>query len=197
MRQALRCALAVLLWVSAAATPAAQDGPPALTVAPITFDGTTFHHRWNANGQYEFTPAGQEDLGNWIEMVTVWVYPTIADGDALARQANGVLGQYEQSGGQIIRTNSTPRTAAKPAEHFIAGLLQAKLDDRHVAEFVATRFVMVDCHGAAIVYSRRAYGDDAPRQVGQWIAANGQRVENALMAWDPSRTVPALQSRGL
>ena len=193
MNTALRVSLAVLLLIlplAPSAAPAPRGGD---AIAPVTFHGTTFHYRWSELGQFEFTPAGQEDLDAWTEMVTIWVYPTITDADALAAQANAVLGKYEPSGGQVIRTNSLPRTDAKPAEHFIAGVLTARQRDRRIHEFVATRFLMIGGHGAAIIYSRRAYGDDGMQSLGQWISANGQGLENAAMTYDPSTVIPALR----
>lgn len=193
MNRAFGLALGALLSLLSLAPQAAPTPRGADAIAPVVFNGTTFHYRWSQFGQFEFTPAGQEDLDAWTEMVTIWVYPTITDADALAAQANAVLAKYEPSGGQVLRTNSVPRTDARPAEHFIAGLLTARQRDRRIHEFVATRFVMIDGHGAAIIYSRRAYGDDGLQALGPWIAANGDTVERAAMAYDPSAVIPALR----
>lgn len=155
-----------------------QARPPAS--ATLTFNGTTFHLRWSKDGQAEFTPAGQEDLQRWSEMVTVWRYPALRDGEALAGQANRTLGAYKGANGKVLRTNSTPRTAAKPAEHFIAAFLGSP----SLVEFTAARFVLVDGAGAAVIYSRRAYGKPAKPDLGPWVAQHGASVEQKLMAFE-------------
>lgn len=171
------------LLVIAATTFLLQASPPQArppASATLTFNGTTFHLRWSKDGQSEFTPAGQEDLQRWSEMVTVWRYPAIRDGEALAGQANRTLGAYKGANGKVLRTNSTPRTAAKPAEHFIA----AFLGNPSLVEFTAARFVLVDGVGAAVIYSRRAYGKPAKPDLGPWASQHGASVEQKLMAFD-------------
>ncbi len=111
------------LALAVAPLPAQGAKAPKPKPAAVTFNGTEFHLRWSKAGQFEFTPAGQEDLNRWTEMLTIWRYDAIRDGDALAAQANRTLGAYQSARGKILRTNSLPRTAQKPAEHFIAVLL--------------------------------------------------------------------------
>lgn len=167
----------------------AQTPKPAIPKpATLAFQGTTFHLRWAKDGQFEFTPAGQEDLQTWSEMVTVWRYPGIKDGEGLARQANATLGAYKGAQGRILRTNSTPRTPSKPAEHFVA----AFLGNASLVEFTAARFVMVDGQGAAVIYSRRAYGKPAKPDLGPWVSRHGADVERRLMAFDPRPVLAAL-----
>ncbi len=175
-------ALAILLMLSSWTLPLASQAPgaPRPKASTLTFNGTPFHLRWSKDGQYEFTPAGQEDLNRWSEMVTVWRYAAIKDGEALAGQANRTLGAYKGANGRILRTNSTPRTASKPAEHFIA----AFLGNASLVEFTAARFVLVDGQGAAVIYSRRAYGKPAKPDLGPWVSQNGAAVEQRLMAFD-------------
>ena len=193
MNRSVRTLLVATLLLLAPAAPSVSA--EAAAVAPLTFNGTTFHHRWSQGGQHEFTPAGQEDLAAWTEMVTIWLYPTVTDGEGLAAQANAVLGAYEGSGGQILSTNSLPRTPAKEAEHFIAALLTGRPDGVPVAEFAAARLLLVDGRGVAVVYSRRAYGDDAVQRLGPWISASGARAEATVMAFDPAPAVSSLSSR--
>jgi hypothetical protein len=172
------------------ASPALAVLPALLLVAPLpaqapkpaslTFQGTTYHLRWSKDGQFEFTPAGQEDLQKWTEMVTVWRYPAIKDGEGLAGQANRTLSAYKGAQGRILRTNSTPRTPSKPAEHFIA----AFLGNPSLLEFTAARFVLVDGQGAAVIYSRRAYGKPPKPDLGAWVSQHGPEVEQKVMAFD-------------
>jgi hypothetical protein len=52
--------------------------------AAFTFRDVGYFHRWSQNTQHEFTPAGQEDLKKWADMVTLNAYTHVRDGDALA-----------------------------------------------------------------------------------------------------------------
>jgi len=183
-RSSALCILACASLGSQAQAPKSPSAKP----ATLTFQGTTFHLRWAKDGQFEFTPAGQEDLQKWSEMVTVWRYAGIKDGEGLARQANGTLNAYKGAQGRILRTNSAPRTPSKPAEHFIA----AFLGNASMVEFTAARFVLVDGQGAAVIYSRRAYGKPAKPDLGPWVSRHGAEVERRLMAFDPRPVLAAL-----
>lgn len=182
------CSIRLLcLALAASLAPLAGQGAKS-PAATLSFNGTPFHLRWSKEGQFEFTPAGQEDLQRWSEMVTVWRYPAVKDGEALAGQANRTLGAYKGAQGKILRTNSTPRTPSKPAEHFIAAFLGGP----GVVEFTAARFVLVDGQGAAVIYSRRAYGKPAKPDLGPWVAGNGAAMEQKLMAFDLRLALAAL-----
>jgi hypothetical protein len=68
---------------------AAEDRRSHATTADkpaFMFGGVGYFHRWSQNDQHEFTPTGQDDLEKWSDMITINVYPTAHDGDALARQ---------------------------------------------------------------------------------------------------------------
>jgi hypothetical protein len=164
-------------------------------VINFEFSGTSYFLRWSKAGQFEFTPASQEDLNSWNEMVTVWLYPSITDGEGLAAQANTVLSNYKNSKGKILRTNSIPRTPEKPAEHFVAAMLGGANGGTRFLEFVAARFVLVDGKGVGIIYSHRSYGEQAPQELGGWVAQNGATVEKAAMGFDSSNVVSYLQKK--
>jgi len=85
----------------------------------FVFAGTDYFHRWSQNDQHEFTPENQENLDKWADMITINVYQSAHDGDALAAKANAVLENYKTHNGRVLRTDSVPRTADRPAEHFI------------------------------------------------------------------------------
>ncbi len=144
----------------------------------LEFDGIEFLHRNSEGNLHEFTPADQEDLEAWTDMLSVIVYPDVEDGDDLAEIANRVLGLYKGNG-DILRTNSIRRTDEKPAEHFIAAVLAGN----EFIESALARFVLVDGTGIGLVRSRRAYGDSA-EEVGVWIKENGPKTEETLMDWD-------------
>jgi hypothetical protein len=147
--------------------------------AAFAFAGSDYFARWSKNHQHEFTPAGQEDLGEWADMVTVNVYPAVRDGDALAAKANEVLGNYKAHNARVLRTDSVPRTADRPAEHLIAVLFARP----QFIEVAFARFRLADGAGSSIVYSHRIYGEKAGNDASAWLQANGPKMEKALMSW--------------
>lgn len=178
------CCLSLLLIAPAFAK---EPLPPP---ASVSLGGVQYLHRWSRAGQNEFTPAGQEDLKKWRDMVTLNLHAKVRTGEQLAGLANGVLGNYQGAGGRIVRTDSKPRTPQKEAEHLIVALLSAP----GVIEAAFARVVLVDGQGMVVVYSHRAYGPQAGATIGKWLEANGQKVETQLMAWN-GYTRPAQLAR--
>lgn len=160
----------------AIAAPAA-GGPPA-TPLTLTFAGQTYRLRWSSQHQHEFTPAGQDDLSRWTDMVTINTYPGVSDGEGLADVANRVLGTYKQNNAVVVRTSSVPRTADRPAEHLIVVLFPT----RDSIEAVFARLRLADGRGSALIYSHRLYGPKAGEAMAAWLQANGPSVERHLMA---------------
>ncbi|MGB7566189.1 MAG: hypothetical protein WBM08_15725 [Prochlorococcaceae cyanobacterium] len=167
-------AVLLMAWPIAAN---AAGGPPASPVV-LKFADQTFVHRWSSKHQHEFTPAGQEDLSRWTDMVTINTYPGVSDGEGLADVANRVLGNYKQNKAVVLRTNSIPRTAVRPAEHLIVVLFPV----RDYIEAVFARLRMADGRGTAVIYSHRLYGRKAGDAMAAWLKANGTTVESRLMA---------------
>ncbi len=118
---AVACGLVDAEQTRAAAAPAKSA---------FTFRGVGYLHRWSMNGQYEFTPEGQQDLEKWSDMITMNVYPDAHDGEASASKANAVLENYKSHQGMVLKTNSVPRTSDRPAEHFIAVVLGGRILSR-------------------------------------------------------------------
>jgi hypothetical protein len=145
----------------------------------FVFRGVGYFHRWSGNEQHEFTPAKQEDLEKWSDMMTVNGYPDAGDGDRLAATANAVLENYQNNQGKVIKTSSVPRTADRPAEHLIAVVFTRP----DFVEAAFARFKLLDGEGCSAVYSHRIYGEKAVDQMDAWLSANEEKVENALMAW--------------
>lgn len=165
------------LIVAAAATLKSKEDRSA-----FAFQKVDYFHRWSQGTQHEFTPAKQEDLDHWADMITVHAYPGVDDGDKLAESANAVLGNYKRAQGKILKTNSVPATEEQPAEHFIAVLFtQPKFSEAAFA-----RFKLVDGKGHSFVYSHRFYGDNAAEEMGDWLKDNSDETEKALMDWNPS-----------
>jgi hypothetical protein len=174
----------VLLLAAAPSADAQADRARQAAATTLTFGGSDYLHRWSKDGQNEFTPQGQEDLAKWIDMLTINVHESVRDGDQLAGLANVVLGNYQRAG-KIVRTDSKPRTPARPAEHLAVALLGGN----GFLEAAFARFVLIDGVGFVVVYSHRAYGNGAANEMGQWLQSNGPSRETVLMAWEG---VPAL-----
>ena len=145
--------------------------------ATFVFRGVAYYHRWSQNNQHEFTPEKQEDLKKWSDMITLNAYPDVNDGDGLAAKANAVLENYKRNQARVLRTDSVPRTAERPAEHLIA-VVFGRPDFIEVA---FARFKLVDGKGCSFVYSHRIYGEKIGEEMSAWLRANGPAVEKALM----------------
>jgi hypothetical protein len=156
---------------------AADSSTPA-----FSFREVEYFHRWSEANQHEFTPAKQEDLEHWTDMITINAYPGVDDGEKMAGTANAVLGNYRSHQGKVLRTDSVPATDERPAEHFVSVLFTRPA----FAEAAFARFKLVDSQGYSFVYSHRFYGDKAAGEMGEWLKTNGEKTEKALMDWDAS-----------
>jgi hypothetical protein len=172
----MRRLLLVLLMVLPTALQA-QGGPPGPPLS-LRFREQVYERRWSGPHQHEFTPAGQEDLSRWTDMVTINTYPQVRDGDGLAEVANRVLATYTSNNGRVLRTASVPRSAAGPAEHLIVALFPRP----ESIEAVFARFRLADGRGTAVIVSHRIHGRAAGPAMQAWLEANGPDVERRLMA---------------
>lgn len=154
--------------------------------AAFSFAGVAYFHRFTVNDQQEFTPRGQENLETWTDMVTMHRYPQAKTGEALAAIANAVLENYKANGATVVRTDSVPRTKAKPAEHLIVVMFKR----REFTEIAFARFKMNAGVGTAAIYSHRAYGKTAGDVIGTWIERNAEAIERTLMTWNATPTPP-------
>jgi hypothetical protein len=170
----------VTLMLACSVLAAAEAGPPGAASPGLTlsFNGTTYFHRWSSQGQNEYTPQGEEDLSAWKSMVTINQHDWARNGDQLAELANRVLGNYQASG-RILRTDSKPRSKDHEAEHFAAVLLGGP----NPIEIAFARILLVDGRGVVIVYSRRFSGATVDNDLRTWLAANGESTEKALRSW--------------
>lgn len=158
-------------------------GQAGKTPTPVKFNGGTYVHRYSKGNLHEYTPKSQPDLKKWTDMFTINDYPQVKDGEGLASMANTVLENYKGGKAMVVRTNSLPRTATKPAEHLIVVLFPQPT----FIEAAFARFVMNGKQGASLVYSHRIYGTKAGDAMSTWLKSNGEKVEKALMAM---RSVP-------
>ena len=166
-----------------------QQGPvaPATTIAiaqnkspAFTFGNVNYFHRFTEKDQHEYTPAGQEDLKAWTEMVTLLVYRNVKDGEGLASTASSVLETYKANRAVVVKTDSVPRTKDKPAEHLIVVIFGRP----EFIEVAFARFRMYNGLGSAVVFSHRIYGKAVGDKMQDWLAKNGQAIEANLMKWD-------------
>jgi hypothetical protein len=164
----------------AALTCVVSRAPGKAESSAFVFQGAEYFHRWSNKEQHEFTPAKQEDLEHWSDMITINGYPDVEDGDELAEAANVVVGNYERAGAKILRTTSVPRTAEQAAEHFVSAFFSRP----DFAEAAFARFKILDGTGHSFVYSHRVYGEKAGDEMKTWLRTNGAAVEKALMEWD-------------
>ena len=151
--------------------------PPAKPA--FVFRGVGYFHRWSKNDQHEFTPEKQENLDKWSDMMTVNAYPDVHDGERLAGTANAVLDNYKRHQAKVLKTDSVPRTADRPAEHLIAVVFGRP----NFIEVAFARFKLVDGTGCSFVYSHRIYGEKIGDEMSAWLSANGSDIEKALMEW--------------
>lgn len=162
------------LAIACAALAAAPAQKPA-----FTFRNTEFFHRWSKNNQHEFTPANQENLEKWTDMMTINAYPDTKDGDRLADRANAVLENYKRHEAKVLKTTSVPRTPDHPAEHLITVMFTRP----GFAEIAFARLKLIDGKGFSLVYSHRLYVDE-PKAADAWVGANAREIEKALMEWN-------------
>lgn len=172
--------LAASCFLSTVNAATAQDLEDAEKDAAFSFADVEYFHRFTKEDQHEYTPADQEDLKTWKDMVTVLHFRNATDDEALATQANAVLENYKKAGGAVVKTTSVPRTKEKPAEHLIVVIFGRP----EFFETAFARFKMLEEMGAAVVYSHRTYGENARDGMAAWVKKNGPATEKSLMEWD-------------
>lgn len=161
----------------------------------LDFGGTAYLHRWSAEGQeqHEYTPAGQEDLKAWREMITVIYFPQFTDGEGLAQAANRSVAYYQSIKGQILHTRSVPATETAPAEH----LLIAVLPGENVVEAVFARHKLVAGVATVTLVAHREYGPERVAAMQTWLGEYAHLTDTALMAWAgiPAYVPPAAATK--
>lgn len=89
-------------------------GTPGQGGKSLTFNGTTYVHRYSKGVIHEFTPKSQSDLNKWADRVTLNIHDNLKDGDGLAIAANTVLEAYKGARGSCVRTRSRERRPSPP-----------------------------------------------------------------------------------
>ena len=176
----------VLLLVLALPLAATASERPA---GPLTFQGKQYLHRWSGGTQHEFTPRGDEDLDAWINMLTVIAIDGPSTGEQLAQIANNVVERYKATG-TILRTDSTPATPDRDAEHFVAVMFgQPKF-----LEAAFARIRLVEGGAVIVIYGKRIYGNAVGGAMSTWLEKNAVATETALRAWTGIPTLASLQA---
>jgi hypothetical protein len=178
----------VALAVAGSTLQAEENGgadPPSKRA--FVFGNVPYFHRWSQNDQHEFTPAKQEDLKRWSDMITVNGYPDVVDGEKLAATASAVLENYKKHQARVLKVRSVPRTAEQPAEHLIA----VQFTQPDFIEVAFARFKLLDGKGCSLVYSHRIYGKETGDAMSAWLSVHGDHIETTLMKWSsiPSPTL--------
>lgn len=172
--------LAACFVLNFAALARPQESNSERKSAAFSFADVEYFHRFTQADLHEYTPASQEVLKAWKDMVTINRYRNVKDGAGLAATANAVLANYKAAKGVIVKTESVPRTKEKPAEHMIVVVF----DRPEFAEAAFARFRMHDGVGTSVVYSHRIYGEKSREAMSKWTEKNAPAIEKALMKWD-------------
>jgi hypothetical protein len=173
-----RALFAILLAHGVANTVVSQG--PGEKAAAFSLAEVKYFHRFTKGDQHEYTPAGQENLNAWTDMVTLWIYRNAKDGEGLASTASAVLENYKANKAIVVKTSSVPRTNVKPAEHLIVVIFGRP----EFIEVAFSRFRMYEGVGSAVIYSHRIYGKNVGNAMSAWLDKNGPATEGNLMKWD-------------
>jgi hypothetical protein len=198
-RRFMLFAFALAMTAAALAAAATPHGPTGLTAATadlrssttakVTFRGTEYLLRSSQGNVSDFTPAGQEDLSAFTDMLELNSYPSAHDQEALATITSRVQAIAQGAKATILRTISVPASGQQPGEHFFAAVLPTP----HGVDFDAARFVLVDKQAVGVFYTHRSYGESAAGTTSAWVTKNAADVEQQLLQFDASRMVSSVK----
>mgnify|MGYP000950769867 CR=1 FL=1 len=94
----------------------------------FTFAGVQYFHRFTKDDQNEYTPMGEEDLQRWNNMVTINYYRASKTGEALASNANAVLGNYKAAQARLALAPGT--VADEAVDRVFTGAPRQRTDDK-------------------------------------------------------------------
>jgi hypothetical protein len=154
----------------------------------VIFSNTKYFLRSSKDGQYVFTPRGQEDPKRWTDLITLNFYPEITEGKSLAAKA---IAWWEYSRSRrifLMRLNYVPRidqmNAANDALYTLLTLRAKPYNDYD--EFTFTALRVIGGIGTASSYSHREYRT-APMSMERcfaWGQKNESLVGEAWFGWD-------------
>ncbi len=157
---------------------AAARAPQSAMAPKVAFRGTEYLLRSPGGNGSEFTPAGQEDLHTFSDMLTFNFYPAAHDEEAMATITSRTRAIAEGAKATIL-----PATVS--GQHYFAAVLPTP----HGADFVAVRVVLVDKQAVGVFYTHRLYGETAAGAASEWAKKNAADVEKQLLQFDAARAV--------
>lgn len=144
------------------------------------FAKVMYFHRHSEGILHEYTPAGQDDLDAWTDMVSIIQYRTVKDAETLRIAASALRDKYQASRGTMIKSAMIPATKEQAEEYLIV----TALGDPQFIEAVFARLRIQNGVGIGIVYSHRVYGRRVGDEMSRWLEKHGPATEEALLAWD-------------
>lgn len=193
----MRLGLPIFLFCAVVASGADQPSNPLLADKPsasvtdngkvVMFLGKEYFLRSTKDGQYVFTPGGQEDLQRWTDMITLRYFPEITEGKSLAAKTIEWWDYCHTTRDHIFEINFVPRIDEMPspdnALYVICTLRNKPYNDYDEFEFTALR--IVEGVGAVSTYSHREYraGLVSLEQNFAWMKKN-KPVNEAWFGWD-------------
>jgi hypothetical protein len=150
----------------------------------ITFNQESYFLRFSdpkAN-MYEFTPAGQEDLSKWTDMLTINIHPKVNNLKKLKRLKDRISKNYRAYGGIDLRVIAKP-LEGKP-ETYSRYLILVIFVREDFVEFVQSRLELIDGKATHIIYGQRIYGPLAAFQIDSWRKEVGPKTLYQLLIFD-------------
>ncbi|HEY4247097.1 MAG TPA: hypothetical protein VGM64_09590 [Lacunisphaera sp.] len=154
----------------------------------VIFSNTKYFLRSSKDGQYVFTPRGQEDPKRWTDLITLNFYPEITEGKSLAAKAIAWWEYFRSRRIFLMGLNYVPRVdqmnAASDSLYTLVAIRAKPYNDYDEFNFTAIR--MTGGNGAASTYSHREYrtGPLSMERCIAWSGKNEPVVGEAWFAWD-------------
>jgi hypothetical protein len=157
--------------------------------ARVMFRGTEYLLRPFDGKTYDFTPQGQEDLSAFTDMLSLKLYPTAHDQQALATITSRTQAVAQGANATVLPTISGSASGQQPGAHFLAVVLPTP----HGVDFDAIRFVLVDQQVVGVFYTHRSQGQSAAGTTSAWVAKNAADVERQLLQFDAARMLSSVK----
>lgn len=154
----------------------------------VIFSNTKYFLRTSKDGQYVFTPRGQEDPKRWTDLITLNFYPEITEGKSLAAKAVAWWEYFRSRRIFLYGLNYVPRidqmNAADDALYTLFSLRAKPYNDYD--EFTFTALRMVGGIGTASSYSHREYRTTpmSMERCFAWGQKNEPVIGEAWFGWD-------------
>ena len=153
----------------------------------VVYLGTKYFLRSTKDGQYVFTPDGQEDLQRWTDMITLSYFPQITEGKSLAAKALEWWSHCRSMRAHILDINFVPRIDQMPSRDNALYITSAFIAQpyNNYDEFSYTAVRIVEGIGAVSTYAHREYrtGPAVHEKYSTWGEKN-KPVAEAWYVWD-------------